>query len=286
VGETGTGKELVARALHELSSQRRGAFEAINCAAIPRDLMASALFGHERGAFTGATSTVRGAFERAGDGTIFLDEVGDMPPDTQASLLRVLQERGFRRVGGETIIPVRARVISATNKNLQEAVAQGSFRADLFYRLQMYSLRIPPLRERREEIPALVEHFLEQHRGSRRQAATASARLVAALSDRELRGNARELESLVLGALVRARGANVLMPEHLPAEPAPGLQAEPIDPGGGVLPDPSDVPTYETMERQYIASVLRMTEGNKKEAAALMGIPRTTLNARIKKLGM
>ena len=321
LGETGTGKEVVAHAIHELSPHRGGSFEAINCAAIPRDLMASALFGHERGAFTGAVSTARGAFERAGDGTIFLDEIGDMPPDTQASLLRVLQERSFRRVGGETDIPARARVVSATNVDLARVVEEGRFRADLFYRLQMYALRVPPLRERPEEIPVLAQHLLERHCGRRKPPVLSSA-FLDAVAATGLSGNMRELESLLVGALVRAGQDEELRPEHRPHLPHP---TQPGDSpgrvaGGGVRPsarssdrgrarlptspaDPSlvpapasgriplppgdgAVPTYENMERQYILSVLELTEGNKKEAAELMRIPRTTLNARIKKLGI
>jgi len=321
LGETGTGKEVVARAIHDLSPHRKGSFEAVNCAAIPRDLMASALFGHERGAFTGAVATARGAFERAGDGTIFLDEIGDMPPDSQASLLRVLQERSFRRVGGETDLPARARVVSATNVNLTHVVEEGRFRADLFYRLQMYAVRIPPLRERPEEIPILARHLLERHCGRRRPPALSSA-FLDAVAATGLPGNMRELESLIVGALVRAVEEEELRPEHLPAAGArggaelgrvagggvspavrsrdrPGRTELPTSPAAGrppvpapsgefgpLPPDDGAVPSYESMERQYIRSVLELTEGNKKEAAELMRIPRTTLNARIKKLGL
>jgi DNA-binding NtrC family response regulator len=303
LGETGTGKELVARFIHELS-QRKGSFEAINCAAIPSELMASALFCHEQGAFTGAVSRVRGAFERAGNGTIFLDEIGDMPPDTQASLLRVLQERSFQRVGGESSISAQARVISATNRNLLGEVEKGTFRSDLFYRLQMYSVRIPPLRERKEEIPTLAAHILEQHCQSKRPTPSISPEFLQGISDRSLKGNMRELESLIVAAIVRAGSADELLLEHLSPEstfdpePTPGegtlVRALPPLPerppseseaGAPPVSEPT-VPSYETMERQYIRSVLQLTEGNKKEAAELMGIPRTTLNARIKKLGI
>jgi DNA-binding NtrC family response regulator len=293
LGETGTGKEVVARVIHDLSPRRKGSFEAINCAAIPRDLMASALFGHERGAFTGAVSTVRGAFERAGDGTIFLDEIGDMPADTQASLLRVLQERSFRRVGGETDIPARARVVSATNVDLAGVVEEGRFRADLFYRLQMYAVRIPPLRERAEEVPVLAQHLLERHCGSRKPPALSAAFLDAVVAS-GLPGNMRELESLIFGALVRAGRAEELLPEHMPVPAGAiagsrgrtGRAGHPTGPAAGRPRDADPVPSYENMERQYIRSVLELTEGNKKEAAELMRIPRTTLNARIKKLGI
>jgi two-component system nitrogen regulation response regulator GlnG len=321
LGETGTGKEVVAQAIHDLSPHRKGSFEAINCAAIPRDLMASALFGHERGAFTGAVATARGAFERAGDGTIFLDEIGDMPPDTQASLLRVLQERSFRRVGGETSLPARARVVSATNVDLAQVVEEGRFRADLFYRLQMYAVRIPPLRERTEEVPILAQHLLDRHCG-RRKPPILSGAFLEAVTAGGLPGNMRELESLIVGALVRGRKDGELRPEHLPERQmhpssalgdvagggifpsaksrgragrtrlptsptaAPPLVPTPANLGDPLPPDDDAVPTYENMERQYILSVLELTEGNKKDAAELMRIPRTTLNARIKKLGI
>ncbi|HEX7878096.1 MAG TPA: sigma 54-interacting transcriptional regulator, partial [Candidatus Eisenbacteria bacterium] len=201
MGETGTGKELVARALHELGPRADGPFEAINCAAIPRELVSSHLFGHEKGAFTGAVGDSRGAFERAGEGTLFLDEIGDMPLDVQASLLRVLQERRFTRVGGEKPLPARARILSATNRNLEEAVAAGTFRADLFYRIQMYSLRLLPLRDRREDIPGIVDHILDEVRRVRGNAPRATPAFLAAVSGRPLAGNVRELEGLVLSAI-------------------------------------------------------------------------------------
>lgn len=280
VGETGTGKELVARALHDLSPRAAEPFEAINCAAVPADLMPSALFGHERGAFTGAVSMARGAFERTGGGTLFLDEVGDMPLATQATLLRVLQEKQFRRVGGEKLIAAPARIISATNLDLPQAVKAGRFRADLFYRLQMAGIRLAPLRERREDIPRIVEHILEQQRPAGRRA-TVSADFLADLARRELPGNVRELEGLVLTALVRAGREGRLRAEHLPPEAAVSRSA-PSRPTPEA--DPETPPSYQEMEREYIRSVLRMTGGNRKQAAALMGIPRTTLNARIRRL--
>jgi two-component system nitrogen regulation response regulator GlnG len=318
-GETGTGKELVARALHDLSPRRGEPFEAVNCAAIPRELIASALFGHERGAFTGAISTARGAFERAGAGTIFLDEIGDMPLDAQASLLRVLQDRRFSRVGGERVLTANARIVSATNRDLAEAAAGGTFRADLFYRIQMYSIGLVPLRERKEDIPELVLAILEKSAGTgprgREARPYASPAFLSALAARELPGNVRELEGLVLGAVVRARRSAALTPAHL--LDARRAEAEPVRPSrppavGGAreeapeagpagastapLPEPPvgegpgnsgrAAPTYSDMERDYIQNVLAMTGGNKREAASLMGIPRTTLNARMKKLGI
>ena len=244
-----------------------------------------------------------------------------MPPDTQASLLRVLQERSFRRVGGETHIPARARVVSATNVDLAQVVEEGRFRSDLFYRLQMYAVRIPPLRERTEEVPILAQHLLERHCGRRKPPALSGA-FLDAVTAAGLPGNMRELESLIVGALVRGGKEDELRPEHLPGRQTPagselggvagGRVAQsagsrdrtdrtrlPTSPGAArpLVPTPANVgdslprgddavPTYENMERQYILSVLELTEGNKKEAAELMRIPRTTLNARIKKLGI
>jgi DNA-binding NtrC family response regulator len=306
MGETGTGKELVARALHDLGPRADGPFEAINCAAIPRELVSSHLFGHEKGAFTGAVGDSRGAFERAGEGTLFLDEIGDMPLDVQASLLRVLQERRFTRVGGEKPLPARARILSATNRNLEEAVAAGTFRADLFYRIQMYSLRILPLRDRREDIPGIVDHILDDVRHVRGTAPKATPAFLAALMARPLMGNVRELEGLVLSSIVRTGGGPLLEASHLAPAPrsapatAPGGAplpggapmpgtAAPSDPAaaaGEASPTATAVLPYEEMEREYIRSVLKVTEGNKKQAAALMGIPRSTLNDRMKKLGL
>jgi DNA-binding NtrC family response regulator len=317
LGETGTGKELVARAIHDLSHRSEGAFEAINCAAIPRDLMASALFGHEKGAFTGADATVPGAFERAGEGTLFLDEIGDMPLDTQAMLLRVLEERSFRRVGGTSVIPARARVISATNRNLLREVEESRFRRDLFYRLQMYTVRIRPLRERAEEIPVLATHVFEALRAEGKADVTASPAFLDALQARTLWGNVRELESLIAGAIVRAGGSGELRVEHLPPEAAEEAEATADDAPGDAapravraLPRPGEsrgiaaaapapaaqpvprrraaerVPSYANMEREYIRSVLELTGGNRREAARLMGIPRTTLTSKIKRFGL
>jgi DNA-binding NtrC family response regulator len=285
LGETGTGKELVAKAIHDLSRRRLEHFEAINCAAIPRDLMASALFGHEKGAFTGADSTVVGAFERATNGTIFLDEIGDMPLDTQAVLLRVLQERGFRRVGGTDLLPTNARVISATNRDLVKLVEQDGFRRDLYYRLRMYTVRLAPLRERREEIPALAKHVASRFAPQSGKPPSMTREFVEALAGRELRGNVRELESLIAGAFVHAAGAAELRLEHLPEEPevasAPAVEPAAVAAGG----DP-DVPTFARVERDYIRRILDLTQGNKREAARLMGIPRTTLIAKIRRFGM
>jgi transcriptional regulator with GAF, ATPase, and Fis domain len=295
-GETGTGKELVARLLHELSPRSNDPFKAINCAAVPTELVSSILFGHERGAFTGAIATAKGVFERAGRGTVLLDEIGDMPVDTQASLLRVLQEKEFCRIGGENTLPMAARVITATHQDLQTLVSTNRFRADLFYRIRMYPLTLPPLRERREELPLLVEHLLEKHSRVGRARPRASREFLAELAQRDLPGNIRELEGLVAGAIVHARGGQVLLPEHLDLmdrrERAGGSDMAEEDADSALnsrLPGArhgGPVRTYRDMEREYIQSVLQVTSGNKKDAAALMKIPRTTLNAKMRRLGL
>jgi DNA-binding NtrC family response regulator len=291
-GETGTGKELVARALHELSRRSAEPFEAVNCAAIPRELVANVLFGHERGAFTGALSRARGAFEQAGQGTIFLDEIGDMSLDAQASLLRVLQERSFRRVGGEGELPAPARVVSASNIDLAEAVRAGTFRSDLFYRIQMFMIRVRPLRERPEDVPGIVERILAARLDAQNASLTPSREFLAALSARELPGNYRELESLVLGAARRARGEHVLRAQHLLESPAPSRNESLRSSQDGSARSTSkkridpDLPTYADMERRYICEIVRLAKGNRNRAAKLMGIPRTTLASRMKKLGI
>lgn len=323
-GETGTGKEMVARALHDSSSRAGRPFEAINCASVPPELMPSELFGHERGAFTGAVSSRRGAFERAGEGTLFLDEIGDMPLEAQAALLRVLQERQFRRVGGEALLPAHCRVISATNRDLLAEARGGGFRADLLYRVRMYNINIPPLRERKEEIPALVAHLLKRHRPKGGPEPRPSPAYLEELARRPLPGNVRELENLVVTSLVRARRAGTLEVEHLAPDTAGsvagGLEGRPWgtregDPPlsgdeGRPAPSASRTPaatfgsgspprvrpalarqedeavSYREMERDYVMGILQQTGGNKKKAAALMGIPRTTLNARLRRLGI
>jgi DNA-binding NtrC family response regulator len=291
LGESGTGKELVARAIHHQSPRREFPLVPVNCGAIPSELLESELFGHEKGAFTGAVRTRVGRFELAQGGTIFLDEIGDMPPMLQVKILRVLQEHAFERVGGTRTIEVDLRVLAATNQDLASAVRAGEFREDLYYRLNVVPIEVPPLRERRSDIPLLCDFFLErlaQQKGLERK------ELHPAVSERFLRyswpGNVRELENLLERLVVLAEG-EVIGPEALPAklegeEPLPeseegeGLPAVELPPGGLSLKA-----TLEQLERRLIAQALERSGGIKAQAAALLGLNRTTLVQKLKKLG-
>jgi formate hydrogenlyase transcriptional activator len=214
-GETGTGKELVARAIHRGSRRASRAFVALNCAALPRDLIASELFGHEKGAFTGAVQRRLGRFELAHGGTIFLDEVGELPPDTQVGLLRVLQEREFERVGGREQIRVDVRVIAATNRDLTEAMADGRFRDDLFYRLNVFPLELPPLRERREDIPVLVEYFISRYaRTAGKRFRRVRKRTLDCLKSYSWPGNVRELQNVIERSVIVSDGDEFTVDER------------------------------------------------------------------------
>lgn len=266
-GETGTGKELVARELHKRSPRASGPFTPVDCGAIAESLMESELFGHSKGAFTGATGARRGLFEEADGGTLFLDEIGDVGPKVQAQLLRALQEGEVRRVGESTPVRVDVRVVAATNKDLAARVAAGQFREDLLYRLDVVHLHLPPLRERREDIPALVEHFAARHaRGGVRPVVTeeALARLVAY----EWPGNVRQLENVVARALA-LNVTGVLGPQDIP---------EPIGDAPKRLTGlAGDMPSLAELSRRYAAHVLQHVGGNKSEAARLLGVDRKTL---------
>ncbi len=283
VGESGTGKEGLARALHSRSPRARGPFRAENCAAIPDTLLESELFGHERGAFTGAESARVGIFEAARGGTILLDEIGDMSPSLQVKLLRVLQERAIRRVGGDELIPVDVRIIGATHHDLEAMVADGRFRADLYYRLNVVRIEVPPLRERLACIPALIDHFL---------AAFRDQNLVVEPQVRELLltypwpGNVRELQNEVRRLAVLAGQGGTVRPGLLsasilahagrgPREANKGAAAEPLLPAMWRLDD---------VEREAILRALRHCHGNKTSAAKLLGVPKTTLYHRMEKL--
>src|SRR6267142_1758171 len=286
VGESGTGKELVARAIHSSSARAAGPFIAVDCGAIAEGVLESELFGHARGSFTGATGTRRGLFEEATGGTLFLDEIGDIGTRIQGQLLRVLQEGEIRRVGESAPVKVDTRVVAATNKDLGEAVKAGRFREDLFYRLNVVAIRIPPLRERREDIPLLAEHFAAQHAGERGASLTTDAREALLLWDWP--GNVRELENAVARALALNPGGTIL-PEDLPEavrerwRPDRAVSARPTaiaPPPPLATPDPLivDHPTLDELSRRYAERVLRDAGGNKTRAAEALGIDRKTLS--------
>jgi len=287
VGESGTGKELVARAIHSSSARAAGPFIAVDCGAIAEGVLESELFGHARGSFTGATGTRRGLFEEATGGTLFLDEIGDIGTRIQGQLLRVLQEGEIRRVGESAPVKVDTRVVAATNKDLGEAVKAGRFREDLFYRLNVVAIRIPPLRERREDIPLLAEHFAARHAGERGASLTTDAREALLLWDWP--GNVRELENAVARALALNPGGTIL-PEDLPEavrerwrpERAVSARSPAIatPPPLVAAPDPliADHPTLDELSRRYAERVLRDAGGNKTRAAEALGIDRKTLS--------
>src|SRR5438105_4119484 len=285
VGESGTGKELVARAIHSSSARAAGAFIAVDCGAIAEGVLESELFGHARGSFTGATGARRGLFEEAAGGTLFLDEIGDIGARIQGQLLRVLQEGEIRRVGESAPVKVDTRVVAATNKDLAEAVKSGKFREDLFYRLNVVTIRIPPLRDRSEDIPLLAEHFAARHAGARGANITTDAR--EALLAYSWPGNVRELENAVARALALNPGGTIL-PEDLPDavrevhQTKRGVKPASQPPAISALPpreDPllADHPTLEELTRRYAERTLKEMGGNKTKAAEVLGIDRKTL---------
>lgn len=271
-GETGTGKELIARLVHMLSPVGDGPFEAVNCGAVPENLFESELFGHEKGAFTGAAAMRRGRFELAGGGTIFLDEVGELPLGLQPKLLRSLQEKKFSRVGSEREIETDARVIAATNRDLRALVASGGFREDLFYRLNVFEIEIPPLRTRREDIPALIEFFIERFslRPLRFDSNT-----VAMIVKYPFPGNVRELEHVIQRTVTLARGS-VVRPADLPPE----IRFHQVTQGGS-LKD-----RLEAVEREMILSALERYDWIQTRAAESLGISERVLRYKMKKYGM
>jgi transcriptional regulator with PAS, ATPase and Fis domain len=272
-GESGTGKEVVARYIHRASPRKDGPFVAINCAALPEHLLESELFGYERGAFTGAHQAKAGQIELAARGVLFLDEVCEMSPMAQAKLLRVLQEREFQRLGGTRLVKANVRVIAASNRDLQRAVAERSFREDLFYRLQVFDIRIPPLRERRGDIPLLIERFLQE---LSRSAGCSSAGLtpdaLEMLVGHEWPGNVRELHNALERAAILCEGG-LITGEHLSLRSTNVVALR-------RLPHLSDV------ERRTIEEVLSETDGNKSKAARRLGITRTQLYCRLRKYGL
>jgi DNA-binding NtrC family response regulator len=287
-GETGTGKELVGHAIHQASAGfRRGEFVAINCAAVPENLLESELFGHEKGAFTSAVAQRKGRFELADGGTLFLDEVGDIPPSMQVKLLRVLQERRFERVGGTTHIEVDVRVIAATNRNLGKLVRRGKFREDLYYRLNVVKIDLPPLRERTEDIPLLATHFAEKYCRPNEQPKPFSPAAMQKLLEHSWPGNIRELENTIERACVVARGPTIepddLPPEVLAGKPAPS-PAHRID-LSRKLPDLLRESMAE-LEKQYIRKALKKTRGNVMRCARICGLSRRSVSAKLAEYGI
>lgn len=291
-GESGTGKELVAKALYKHSLRSEGPFRALNCAAIPETLLESELFGHEKGAFTGADRRRIGHFEQADHGTLFLDEVGDMSPMTQSKLLRVLQERTLERVGGSETISVDVRVIAATNHDLEKLVEEGKFRSDLFFRLRDFMIKLPPLRERGDDIPLLVEHFVRRHSSTLgKDVSQISESAMQILRNAAWPGNVRELESVIKQSLLSTSGS-ILLPECLPQ--AMGGAAIP---GGGQSFQiqkfiaeqlkqnaPTDLysKVISSTERELFTSVLQHTSGNQVQASNILGISRVTLRNKLR----
>jgi DNA-binding NtrC family response regulator len=274
-GESGTGKEVVARAIHFHGDRAEKPFVPINCTAIPEGLLESELFGHVRGAFTGAHASKRGLFEKADGGTLFLDEIGDMGLALQGKLLRVLQDREIRPVGGTQSVRVDVRIIAATNRDLEAEIAEGRFREDLFYRLNVIPLHIPPLRERSEDVPALVEAFLRRHGEGR--ARYFSPEAMRRLAEHPWRGNARELENVVERALALS-DADVLGPEDVPL---PGCASGGASRGDDFLREAAARGlTLHDLDELYTEEVLKRTGGNKVQAARILGIDRKTLYRR------
>ena len=281
-GESGTGKELIARAIHRLSARKDGPFIPVNCAAIPEGLLESELFGHERGAFTGAIRARPGRFELAREGTLFLDEIGDMPVAMQAKILRVLQERQFERVGGTRSIGADVRVIAATHQDLEALAAEGRFRSDLFYRLQGVRLIMPPLRERIDDLPLLVTHLLERAAQRLwRQPATVSTEALRCLWTYPWPGNIRELQHVLEGAMVLSDG--VILPEHLPPAVQRGVKTAATGNVAPVVTGSLDE-ALEEWERRAILDALQKAHGVQARAAKILGITERSLWYRVKKL--
>jgi len=286
LGESGTGKELFARAVHYLSPRKEEPFVAINCAAIPRDLLESELFGHERGAFTGAVARKMGKFELANKGSIFLDEIGDLDLALQAKLLRVLEGEEFMRVGGTVKIKVDVRVVAATNKDLQSSIKQKLFREDLYYRLAVFPVTIPPLRERVEDIPALVEHFVAHYcRELKKELKTVAPGSMEVLVKHPWTGNVRELQNCIERAVILTDGRTI-SPEHL------GLRVkEPAEAGLSELPTEGSLQEVGNAASQFaesrmIRKVLKETGGNKTRAAEILKVSYKTLLTKIKDYGI
>jgi two-component system nitrogen regulation response regulator NtrX len=289
LGESGVGKELIARAVHRNSLRSKERFVQVNCAAIPEELIESELFGHERGAFTGATEKQTGKFEQADRGTIFLDEVGDMSPKTQAKVLRVLQEGEVERLGSARTIKVDVRVIAATNKDLEEEIAEGRFREDLYFRLSVIPIRVAPLRERLDDIPALVAHFVAQFsRENNRRAARFSAQAIDALKQARWRGNIRELKNAVERLLIMCE-RDVIEARDV-TNVVGGADRQAVEPGSAEAPDVPAASTLrafkEASERAWLVDQLRAHAWNISKTAEVIDTPRSNLYKKLEQYGI
>jgi DNA-binding NtrC family response regulator len=291
-GESGTGKELVARAIHQHSLRADGPWVALNCAAIPEPLLESELFGHEKGAFTGAIERKPGSFEEASGGTLFLDEAGELPLTVQAKLLRALQEKEIRRLGGRESMPIDVRIIAATNRDLEGAVARAEFREDLYYRLNVIHLHLPPLRARQEDIPLLAQHFLTRYsRELERPVGGFAPEALEALSTYTWPGNVRELENTMKQALMTCRGylitaEDLRFGERSIAHVQPALLRDPLDEGLEQILLAHAGQAYHRVEDRLIRKALELTKHNQVRAAHLLGITRNILRHRMKQFGM
>ena len=281
-GETGTGKELVARSVHDNSPRKAGPLVAVNCAAIPAELIESELFGHERGAFTGAAKRRIGKFEQANTGTLFLDEIGDMPPALQTKLLRVLQEREFQRIGGRKTISTDIRVLTATHRDLADAATKDAFRLDLYHRLAAFTIGIPPLRERREDIPILADHFLKRYATAAEKPIRAiSADALQVLAQHAFPGNVRELKNAIESAVL-FETTDQLQPQSLPLHLTQGSSQVAI----GDSTDATIILPLDEVERRAIVHALKVTDNNIPDAAQALGIGRSTLYRKLKKYNL
>jgi transcriptional regulator with GAF, ATPase, and Fis domain len=283
LGESGTGKEGIANCIHHLSSRRKNPFVKLNCAALPPNLVESELFGHEKGAFTGAYDRRIGKFEQADGGTLFLDEIGEMQPSVQVKLLRVLQEREIERIGGRETIKVNVRIVAATNCNLEKAIGEGKFRLDLYYRLNVFPVILPPLRERKGDIPLLVNHFIKMYaQKTNRPVEGISGEALVRLMEYSWPGNVRELQNLIERSVLMSNDTILQNLSFIPPLSGDGRQQAPEVAGG-------QVKTIAEMEREHILSVLRTCKGRISGpggAASLLNLPASTLKSRMKKLGI
>jgi DNA-binding NtrC family response regulator len=277
LGESGSGKEVLARAVHQESPRAQGPFVAVSCAALTESLLESELFGHEKGAFTGAFARRKGKFEAADGGTLFLDEVGDVGPKLQLDLLRVLEERKFHRLGGNASVEVDVRIVAATNRDLKKAVQEGRFREDLFYRLNVIPIVLPPLRQRREDVPLLVDSFLERLSAEMKKPLEGvSTEAMNALLAHDWPGNVRELRNVLERGAVVCAGTIIQLPDL-------GL---PVRADGGAPAKAGPLSSLEEVERRHVAAVLSHTGGNVSQSARILGIDRVTLYNKMKKWGI